>query len=103
MALPADDDRTDAPPSLCVLGNDRIPSQRVRFHRHRSTTSQNPAWVESRIAHWRVYECDRNLRNSNFSPFRVGNTGDLSVSFVQKRTKGARFNSIMAVRCDRWL
>ena len=99
----ADDQRADSPPSLCVLGNDRVPSQRVRFYRHRSATSQNPARVESRIAHWRVYECDRNLRDGNFSPFRVGNTGDLSVSSAQKRATGARPNSIVAARCDRWL
>src|SRR5207248_1817624 len=103
LALPADDQRADPPPSLCVLGNDRVRSQRIRLHRHRSATSQNPARVESRIAHWRVYECDRNLRHGNFSPFRVGNTGDLSVSPVQKRTTGARLKSIVAVRCDRWL
>ena len=60
------------------------------------------AW-NRRIAHWRVYECDRNLRDGNFSPFRVGNTGDLSVSSVQKRTTGARPNSIVAARCDRRL
>ena len=64
---------------------------------------ENPARMESRIAHGRVYECDRRLRNSNFSPFSVGNTGDLSGSFVQKRSTGARPNSIMAARCDRWL
>ena len=60
------------------------------------------AW-NRRIAHWRVYECDRNLRDGNFSPFRVGNTGNLSVSSAQKRTTGARPNSIVAARCDRRL
>ncbi len=103
LALAADDHRADPPPSLCVLGNDRVPSQRIRFHCHWSATSQNPARIESTIAHWRLYECDRRLRNCDLSPFRVGDTGDLSVSFTKKRATGAQPNSVVAARCDRRL
>src|SRR5436189_1936829 len=52
LALAPDDHRADSPPSLCVLGNDRVPSQRIRFHCHWFATSQDPARVESTIAHW---------------------------------------------------
>jgi len=70
--IPADDERADSPPSLCVLGNDRVPSSTGSFSSSSVCNFQHPACVESRIAHWRVYECDRNLHHGNFSPFSRG-------------------------------
>ena len=59
--------------------------------------------MESRIAHWRAYECDRYLRDGNLSPFRVGDTRGLFVTSAEKRTTGARPNAILAARCHRRL